>query len=110
MRFPAPLLVLALCLFALCLSGCDRGASLSPERVSRVQTGMTLAEAEAILGPAHERPEPPPGFGEHALTGEAELVEESRTFIWNDGPRRVVVTIADGKIIAIGLVGFEDPH
>ncbi|MCC5785987.1 MAG: hypothetical protein JJU33_04720 [Phycisphaerales bacterium] len=99
-----------LLLLACCLSGCGRSDSLTPERVSRVQTGMTLAQAEAILGPAHERPEPPPGFGEHALPGHAELVEESRTFIWNDGPRRVVLTVVDGKIVAIGLVGFEDPH
>ena len=71
------------------LAGCG-GSKVSKDNFDKVQTGMTVAEVEGILGKGTEEA----GAG-GSLGG---VVASGKILSWTDGGKRIVVTFMNDKV------------
>ena len=84
------LLVTGVLVFA--VAGCGKGKDVSKEAYDKVETGMTLAEVEDILGKGEEQVGGSTTIG--GLSGSAKVYK------WVDGDKKITITFANGKVKA----------
>ncbi len=84
------------------LAGCEE--KITPENYALLKTGMTLADAEKVLGQGER--EEVSGFGVSAA-GMAGGSSVSVNYSWKaeDG-RKIVATVKDGTITSLSKFGF----
>ncbi len=102
---PRPLFfLLAAVLTALLLAACESKVTL--DNYNQINPGMTLAEVEQILGRGTEEV----SHGGHNIGGGGLMSGASsnpdRTYIWEDGPRKIILIFADGKLVTKNQTGL----
>ena len=102
---PRPLLaLLASILLLTLLTACESKVTL--DNYNQINTGMTLVEVEKILGSGTEEV----SHGGHNIGGGGLMSGASsnpdRTYIWEDGPRKIILTFAEGKLVAKNQTGL----
>jgi hypothetical protein len=98
------ILVAAACagLFA---AGC--GADVSEENYDKVQVGMTLDRVQSILGAGEDQTASGVGISAGGLATASRDPGNSRSYLWKDGPRQIIVDFRDGKVVSKSKRGFE---
>lgn len=90
---------------ALLLSAC--GPDISPASYERLQTGMTLAEVESVLGGEGERQEVQgTSIGSTGLESAGNAGDSMQTYIFGAGAKQIIVVLKDGKVISKRKTGF----
>ena len=82
--------LLATSLMMVTMVGCGKGVDVSKEAYDKVETGMTLAQVEAILGKGELQAGGSGGIG--GLTGSAKIYK------WVDGDKTITITFANDKV------------
>jgi hypothetical protein len=98
-------------LFALGLlvSGC--GGRLTPANYDKINTGMTLAEVEEILGKGTKQetvnPHQDPALaGMPPPTGAGNTPQGTETYVWEARDKTITVTFSNGKVQTKNKVGL----
>jgi hypothetical protein len=107
-RWPA---AVALAVALAALPGCKRNVTITKENFDKVQTGMTLAEVEALLGGKGE--ENPEGLslaegssvaGAAGIGGDLQSLSQPKSSVtwykWGSSTRWIAVAFRDGKVAA----------
>lgn len=76
-------------------SSAPTGDKLTAANFAKLQTGMTLAEVQSILGPGSLQSEMDAGqFGKH------------QNYVWQSGLKFINVTLTDGKLASKSQAGL----
>jgi hypothetical protein len=105
--------------FALALSTVACGGKINQENYSKVNTGMSAADVEAILGPGTEQastavavpamPNMPNVPGMPATTpaiGAPGTTVSTRVMTWKQGGKMISVTLVNDKVVSKAQVGL----
>jgi hypothetical protein len=101
----APVAALVLMLAPLAaLTGCEE--KITDDTFNQITVGMTLDKAENLLG----------GAGTEEDTGGASISSygimsgsrgsSTRTLSWKEGDKRIILQVADGKVVSKSKMGF----
>jgi hypothetical protein len=101
--------VLAVALLALAITGCNRAKQVTRTNYDKINTGMTLAEVQALLGGPGEQEggdlglaEGSGGAGAAGIGGDLESMSRPRskdkTYKWGTDSRWIKVTFRDDKV------------
>ena len=82
--------LLATSLMIVTMAGCGKSMDVSKEAYDKVETGMTLAQVEAILGKGELQTGGSGGIGN--LTGSAKIYK------WVDGDKTITITFVNEKV------------
>jgi hypothetical protein len=80
----------------LALAAC--GGAVTPESYDQIHAGMTLEEVERILGPGEDQSVSGVGISSAGMAGRSRE-DRTRTYLWKDGPRQIIVEIEQGKVV-----------
>lgn len=101
----SPLLPALLLVCALTLAGCDQGGVVTLENFEQIQTGMTQAQVEKILGSGKDET-PAAGYsigGGGTLSSKA---SPEKIFVWREGQYSITVIFKDGKVVEKSKTGI----
>ncbi|HUS92147.1 MAG TPA: hypothetical protein VM695_09880 [Phycisphaerae bacterium] len=73
------------------LAGCG-GSKVTKGNFDQIKNGMTVAEVEGVLGKGVEQ------AGGGVSVGGVDL--SGKSMVWKDGTKKIVVTFANGKVMA----------
>jgi len=109
----------AMLVFALALSAVGCGGKINQANFAKVNTGMSAAEVEAILGPSTEQgsaavavpamPNMPNVPGMPATTpaiGAPGTTVSTRVLSWRQGGKMISVTLVNDKVVSKAQVGL----
>ena len=92
-RLLAVIAIGSMFLLAGCGGGGSTGSKLSKANFDKLKTGMTQSEVEAILGPGD--------IGGNTESGVPGKKVTSKTEVWKDGPKSIVVVYVNDKAQSI---------
>ena len=82
--------LLATGLLMLVVAGCGPSTDVSKEAYDKVETGMTLAQVQGILGKGELQTGAAGGLGD--ITGSAKI------YTWTQGEKKITVTFVNDKV------------
>lgn len=82
--------LLATSLLMLVVAGCGPSKNVSKEAYDKVETGMTLAQVQGILGKGELATGAAGGIGD--ITGSAKV------YTWTQGDKKITVTFVNDKV------------
>lgn len=96
---------LAAALAAAVLVACE--SKVTRENFDQIRLGMSLTEVTAILGSGtEESPSSGTSVDAAGLMSRSGGESQDRTFVWKDGGKKIVVTFAKGRVVAMHHEGL----